>query len=843
VLKDVDGRSVECFLRNNGLNVLNSARQQNSGNARSGLRIVILWSFLSMEIGILGGVLFKNWETASADLFMTWRHVFTRSSSALVNPYIAALAIDTKTQNRMGRFPAGKWLSREAYSDQLSFFDNFLSPTVLAYDIVFQDSVGESSRDNEKLSESPEKIKRMIDGLTKIYRDPGESLDEQTLFDMNDFALEQGNINMVHRLASISENKKITPVIGYYFRVKSQTASISKMADWTDEEVFGMDTSGDETKGSAIPYLLDVSIPHENIHFARYQKYEYQGTANLSSREMRDYALLGFLNAAPDEDGIMRRLPLVLGFKYRNSKKGKEATVFVPSLALVSCIVHQGLAFPLQKGDVEVYMGREIVIHSRRGDDMHVPIDENGRLYLNFTAKFNDFPAVSFADVAPSYSSTTREYKIKLAEKYKPHIDGRIVLTGINAAGLDVGPCPIESRSPLMVVHLTAINNILNREFIAPLNFNGKVFLWLCLFATFSTICSLQRTSRLGFDTALFAVLYLAIAFACVYKSWVILPVIGPMIYVGTGSVAVLSYRFISEEKARRRIRQMFSTMVSDQVLTYLEENPDSFSLRGHNVDATVFFSDVVNFTGISERLTPERLTELLNLYLTPATDLILSCGGYVDKYVGDGIMAVWGAPYPDSEHAFKACLSALRQQDMLFKLNLRLKEEFAVEIAVRMGLNSGTVKAGNMGSERKFQYTVIGDAVNLASRLEPTNKDFGTRIIAGESTVKMLKGKIVTRRLGKLMVVGKEEVVTIYEIIGEVGMVNPRQFEVIALYESALDCFYQKAWSECVSMADSILKIDHDGPTVHLRARAEHYLSSPPDSSWQGEYKRTEKD
>lgn len=286
----------------------------------------------------------------------------------------------------------------------------------------------------------------------------------------------------------------------------------------------------------------------------------------------------------------------------------------------------------------------------------------------------------------------------------------------------------------------------------------------------------------------------------------------------------------------------MFSTMVSDQVLTYLEENPDSFSLRGHNVEATIFFSDVVNFTGISERLSPERLTELLNLYLTPATDLILSYGGYVDKYVGDGIMAVWGAPYPDSEHAVKACLSALKQQEMLIKLNHRLKDEFAIEVAVRMGINSGIMKAGNMGSERKFQYTVIGDAVNLASRLEPTNKDFGTRIIAGESTVKMLKGKIVTRRLGKLVVVGKEEVVPIYEIVGEPGRVEPKQLEIIALYEKALDYFYRQSWQECITATCSIVKMADDGPATHLMQRAKQYLKEPPDSSWQGEYVRTGK-
>ncbi|MDD4871251.1 MAG: adenylate/guanylate cyclase domain-containing protein [Kiritimatiellae bacterium] len=811
--------------------------------SRKGFRVILLLSLLSMEIVVLvGGTLLKSWETASADILMTWRYMLTPDPETLVNPEIVVLSIDTKTQNRMGRFPAGKWLSREAYSDQLSFFDNFLHPTVLAYDIVFQDIVGDSIRGSQDVNSSSEKLLRVMNGLKRIANDPNESLDDQTLYDMNSFALEQGNLNMAHRMASISENKRFHPVIGYYFRTQAQHSKDEKVNGWTDQEIFGSDKTGDESKGTAIPYILDISIPADDIHFSAHQKYDYQGGAMLPSSELLDYSMLGFLNAPPDADGIMRMVPLVLGFKYYNSIKHVEKKVFVPSFALMACILHFGLDFPLATGAVEVYLGHEIIIHSPSRGDIHVPIDGKGRMYLNFTAKFNDFNAVSFADVAPSSSGTSKEFKKKVAQVYRDRLNGRMIMAGINSAGLDIGPCPIEARSPLMIVHLTAVNNILNREFVRPLHTMGKFIMWGCLFVAFSIVCLLEKTARLGFATLLFAVLYVIVAFACICRSWAILPIINPLIYIAVCSLMVLSYRFLAEEKARRRIRDMFSTMVSDQVLSYLEENPGSFSLRGHNVEATVLFSDVVNFTGISERLSPERLTELLNRYLTPATDLILNHGGYVDKYVGDGIMAVWGAPYPDPDHALKACLSAMRQQEMLLSLNQRLVKEFGIEISVRMGLNSGTVKAGNMGSERKFQYTVIGDIVNLASRLEPTNKDFGTKIIIGDVTNQMVKGKIITRHLGKIIVVGKEDAVSIYEVIGEHGKVEAGKLEVISLYETALKQFYSRSWHDCIVTIDSILKIASDGPSVHLRRRAEYYQLNPPDADWQGEYIRSEK-
>jgi len=810
---------------------------------RAGLRVIFLLSLLSVEVAILAGTLVKSWETASADLLMSWRYRLLPSPAARVNPGVSVISIDTETVNQLGRFPAGKWLSREAFCDQLSFFDQHLSPSVLAYDIVFQDSIGKSARRVQDTVATSDTLGRIVNGLKKIADDPGESLDAQTLYDMNDFALEQGNVNMAHKLASISENKRFHTVMGYFFRMKPPQPGGRQAVQTGPSDAAVTVGAAEAAVSDETLFLLDVSIPPESVHFpdeASRQNYEFMGESFvLPSRALLDYCLPGFLNAPPDEDGIMRRVPLVIGFKYFDPTTKNEKEAFVPSLALMASMLHLGVGLPFSPRSVEVFLGREVVIHSPSRGDVRIPVDEKGRMYLNFTAKFADFTSVSFINVAPPFSRTSKEYKARLADKYRNTLNGRLSVVGVDSAGLDIGPCPIESRSPLMVVHLTAANNILNREFIMPLKTRGKVVLWVCLFLAFTLVCHMQATSRLGFMTLIFAGLYITVAFACVCRNWVILPLISPLVFIGTCSLTVLSYRFLAEEKAKRRIRNMFSTMVSDQVLAYLEENPDSFSLRGQNVDATVCFSDVVNFTGISEKLTPERLTDLLNQYLTPATDIIMNFGGYVDKYIGDGIMAVWGAPYPDPDHAIEACRAAIKQQDMLIDLNKKIQKDFGVELSVRIGINSGNVKAGNMGSARKFQYTVIGDVVNLASRLEPANKDFGTRIIAGDITYRMVKDRIVTRCLGKIIVAGKEEAVSIYEIIGEKGQVDGRILEVVDSYDSALGLFFRRSWAECITVLDAILKNCSDGPSLFLRNRAIHYQSNPPDPDWQGEYVR----
>jgi adenylate cyclase len=233
-------------------------------------------------------------------------------------------------------------------------------------------------------------------------------------------------------------------------------------------------------------------------------------------------------------------------------------------------------------------------------------------------------------------------------------------------------------------------------------------------------------------------------------------------------------------------------------------------------------------------------LTEFLNRYLTPITDCIMESGGFVDKYVGDGVMAVWGAPYRDPEHAFNACSAALEQQRTITEMNDELRNEYGSEIHVRMGLNSGTVTAGNMGSERKFQYTVMGDVVNLASRLEPANKDFGTKIVIGEATRKLAGDRIEARMLDKIVVVGKQEIVSIYELLGLKGALDDVVLERARRYEEALDHFYGRRWDECVGLINDVASIDT--VEAHLKSRAEYCKVNPPADTWQGEYVRVEK-
>ncbi|NQT92490.1 MAG: adenylate/guanylate cyclase domain-containing protein, partial [Lentisphaerae bacterium] len=450
---------------------------------------------------------------------------------------------------------------------------------------------------------------------------------------------------------------------------------------------------------------------------------------------------------------------------------------------------------------------------------------------------------ISFADVAVSVEEANEDDRAGIAGKYKPYVDGRMIVIATAVAGIDVGACPLAARTPLVLTHLIAADNILSRRFLVPSGPAVRTVMFAVLFCLFTTLCVFQQTTRLGAAAAGGILLYVLAAYGLIHAHQVILPVAAPIVYIAVSSFGVLSYKFLTEERAKKRIRKMFSTMVSDEVLAYLEENPESFSPRGHTVEATVFFSDVANFTTISETLPPDRLIELLNSYLTPVTDNILKHGGCIDKYIGDSVMALWGAPYPSPNHAADACVSAIEQQQLIDELNTELIEKFGLGLGIRMGINSGAVTAGNMGSERKLQYTVLGDTVNLASRLEPANKDFGTRIIVGETTWRMAREAVEARPLGRILLVGKMEVVSIYELLGIKGQVDAKKMEAAERHGNALAHFYERRWDHALSIIDSILLEHSDGPTIHLRERVLYCRANPPGEAWRGEYVRQEKD
>jgi class 3 adenylate cyclase/protein involved in polysaccharide export with SLBB domain len=309
----------------------------------------------------------------------------------------------------------------------------------------------------------------------------------------------------------------------------------------------------------------------------------------------------------------------------------------------------------------------------------------------------------------------------------------------------------------------------------------------------------------------------------------------------------VALYRYFTEQREKRKVRGMFSTMVSPDVLKYMEEGPDRFRLTGEKKSATMFFSDVAGFTAISESLTPEALAMVLNRYLTPMSNIILSYGGYIDKYEGDAIMAdfgvpIWSDPDPNA-HAWKCCWAALDQQEKLQEVRADILQEFGVKVDVRMGINTGDVSAGNMGSEQKFQYTVMGDAVNQAARFEPANKPFGTRIMIGERTYQMSKEHIEVRFLSAMIVKGKTEPVKAYELVGKKGQISSDKRRLVGLFEEGWRLHAEWKWDEAIAKFDQCLAIDpNDGPSKTYKEICLEYKEKPPKEGWKGEWEQTSK-
>lgn len=283
----------------------------------------------------------------------------------------------------------------------------------------------------------------------------------------------------------------------------------------------------------------------------------------------------------------------------------------------------------------------------------------------------------------------------------------------------------------------------------------------------------------------------------------------------------------------------MFEHYMSPEVVDKLIAKPEMLRLGGEKKELTVLFSDVQGFTTISERLKPEQLVDLLNVYLGAMTELIMKSGGTLDKYEGDAIMAFWGAPVDQPDNAKRACFTAIDMQKKLSQMREVWKKEGKPELITRIGLNTGEMIVGNMGSAERFDYTVMGDAVNLGSRLEGANKQYGTNIMIGEMTYLRAKDYIITRELDKITVKGKLLPVKVYELIAkkEDG-ISKEMEELLNLYNEGLKAYTERRWNDGILLFSKALEIKpDDGPSKTYLERCQNYLNNPPPDDWDGVY------
>jgi len=292
-------------------------------------------------------------------------------------------------------------------------------------------------------------------------------------------------------------------------------------------------------------------------------------------------------------------------------------------------------------------------------------------------------------------------------------------------------------------------------------------------------------------------------------------------------------------------MRQAFSTYLSEDVVEEIISDPARLQLGGVNRHMTALFTDIKGFTGIAEMLTPNHLVDLLNYYLSTMSDIILEQKGTIDKYQGDSIVSFFGAPIELEDHALRACTAGIIMKRIENDVNKYVLEKgiSPSPLLTRIGVNTGEMVVGNMGTQKKMNYTIISNAVNLASRLEGVNKLYGTWILASDSTIQETKGKLLTRRLDRVRVVGINEVVRIHEILEVKAEASDALFEQIYLFHKAFDLFEDRNWKDAEAAFNQVLQAyPNDGPSKHFIERCRQYMEYPPADDWDGSFQITEK-
>jgi len=567
----------------------------------------------------------------------------------------------------------------------------------------------------------------------------------------------------------------------------------------------------------------EISSNKENISGSRYEfiRYASENAQNIPLIEAgapqsnieiistaTDYC--GYFNMFPDRDGVVRWMPGV--FKFRD--------MFYAPLSMITVSAYLGSPISMTIG--------EYGVERAQIGKLAVPTDELGRILINYRGAGKTFPHIPVTDILNNNIADTV-------------LKDKIVIVGATAVGIyDLRVTPFENVFPGVEIHANVVDSILSKDFMYQPA-------WAAIFDIMAIIVAglilgfvLPKAGGISGAAAGFS-LFVGHIFLCQYlfsQKGLILNLVYPLTVIILVYISITAYKYFTESRQKKFIKNAFSTYLAPAVVKQLIESPEKLVLGGEERVITAFFSDVQGFTGISEGLTPQELVELLNEFLTEMTSIILKYKGTVDKFEGDAIIAFFGAPNELENQEEIACMACIDMQKRLSELREGWKTSGRPELYMRIGLCTGPAVVGNMGSKTRMDYTMMGDTVNIAARLEGVNKIYGIYTLISETTFSKAGDKIMAREIDSINVSGKKEPVMVYQLLGYPEDIDERMNKTIDNYSNGLSAYRNQDWEKAGSFFKAALDLTpDDGPSKVMLLRCAEYKINPPPKDWNGSF------
>ncbi len=547
----------------------------------------------------------------------------------------------------------------------------------------------------------------------------------------------------------------------------------------------------------ALGYLEECTLVRYDLQSSRVNLDSYGfAEANIPRIGQSSLSCAPF-NTIADVDGLFRHYPVAFFHK---------GEIF-PSLAV------QALRYYLNK-DVELILDDSGIKSLSLGT---LQMRNSNYLKLNFLDDINRLSAYDL-----------------LSDKVDPAaFEDKVVFVGVTDIGIyDVRPTPIDTYTPGVYLHATAVSNVLDSLVLNASQRFDLLFIFFVLCLAFIASLPKKLTYRLGLYSLIGGGIIITINLLFIQMNrWGSLTF--PLIALSSYALLFEFVLFRRKEKESLRVRKAFSSYVSPEIVQNIVKNPDDVKLGGEEREISVLFSDIRDFTTLSEKLAPAQLVYLLNNLLDPLTECILKNRGLLDKYIGDALMSLFNAPISIENHADMACLSALEMMEKVKEVNSKFRSEGLPEVKLGIGIDTGIATVGNMGSRLRFDYTAIGDTVNLSSRLEGLSKVYSADIIISESTKKKLVQDFLVRKLDCVRVKGKSVPINIYELCRD----DERNRKVKASFEAGLIAYYGREFDKARAIFQSLRETFDDKTSYIFEERCLYYMDQPPQAEWDGVY------